>query len=206
MSSSGAESFERKCPFYRCDPGDFCCVNSELEPSECVQGKNGIDAATEPANTCPNRNAAVRRCHRGQRRRGSEDGLRLKCKELGSSTYVHWKLTYLLWRAYVATALDGYDSARAFACAIHKASYPGADPLALAFEDLCSRFDLYLSRMHAEGDRQRGLIILDESSHETTLQGMARNFTNTWNAVAGHKELRRYALICKFKGFETCAI
>ncbi|MCX8089721.1 MAG: DUF3800 domain-containing protein [Verrucomicrobiae bacterium] len=70
----------------------------------------------------------------------------------------------------------GYDSARAFACAVHKASFPGVDPLELAFEDLCSRFDRYLARLRAAGDRQRGLIILDESAHETTLQRMAREF------------------------------
>ncbi len=46
----------------------------------------------------------------------------------------------------------------------------------IAFEDLCSRFDMYLSRLRAGGDRQRGLLILDESSHETTLQRMAREF------------------------------
>lgn len=69
-----------------------------------------------------------------------------------------------------------YESAKSFACAIHKPSYPGADPVELAFEDLCSRFDLYLSRLRGEGDRQRGILILDESTHETTLQRMARDF------------------------------
>ena len=46
----------------------------------------------------------------------------------------------------------------------------------LAFEDLCSRFDRYLGRLRGEGERQRGLVILDESAHETTLQRMAREF------------------------------
>lgn len=69
-----------------------------------------------------------------------------------------------------------YDSARAFACAVHKASYPDKDPMELAFEDLCSRFDIYLRRLRSEGDRQCGLLILDESAHETTLQRMARDF------------------------------
>ena len=71
---------------------------------------------------------------------------------------------------------DSYETARAFACAIHKASFPLRDPMELAFEDLCSRFDLYLGRLRREGDRQRGLLILDESAHETSLQLMARNF------------------------------
>jgi hypothetical protein len=69
-----------------------------------------------------------------------------------------------------------YDTAKAFACVVHKRSYPGQDPLQLAFEDMCSRFDQYLSNLRGEGDRQRGLIILDRSAQETTLQNMARNF------------------------------
>lgn len=71
---------------------------------------------------------------------------------------------------------DSYGSARAFACAVHKDSFPGQDPMELAFEELYNRFDRYLGRLRAEGDRQRGLLILDESAHETTLQRMAREF------------------------------
>lgn len=71
---------------------------------------------------------------------------------------------------------QAHNSVRAFACAVHKDSYPDQDPVELAFEDLCSRFDLYLGRLRNEGDRQRGLLILDKSAYETTLQKMARNF------------------------------
>jgi hypothetical protein len=71
---------------------------------------------------------------------------------------------------------DSYESARVFACAVHKASFAGTDPVELAFEDICSRFNLYLRRNSHEGDRQRGLLILDESAHETSLQKMAQDF------------------------------
>jgi len=71
---------------------------------------------------------------------------------------------------------DSYDTARAFACAVKKLDFPGRDPMELAFEDLCSRFDRFLARLRQEGNRQRGLIILDESSYQTTLLGMAKNF------------------------------
>src|SRR5882762_9394671 len=54
-----------------------------------------------------------------------------------------------------------YDTAKAFACAIHKKSFAVPDPMALAFEDLCTRFDVYLGRLRASGDRQRGMLILD---------------------------------------------
>jgi len=67
-------------------------------------------------------------------------------------------------------------STHAFACAVHKASFPGADPMKIAFEDVCHRFDLQLKRMYAANDPQRGIIILDKSTHETTLQEMTRDF------------------------------
>ncbi len=72
---------------------------------------------------------------------------------------------------------DSREHTCAFACAVHKNSYPVADPMEMAFEDLCSRFDLYLKRLyHVNQDSQRGLIILDESAYETSLQKMAREF------------------------------
>ncbi|MCG6533886.1 MAG: DUF3800 domain-containing protein [Syntrophales bacterium LBB04] len=79
-------------------------------------------------------------------------------------------------KAVLNVFANSYDTCRAFACAVHKASYTHRDPVEMAFEDLCSRFDLFLQRIRAEGERHRGLIILDESSHETTLQDMARDF------------------------------
>ena len=39
-----------------------------------------------------------------------------------------------------------YQTSRAFGCAIHKDSYPNDDPVEMAFEDICSRFDLFLLR------------------------------------------------------------
>jgi hypothetical protein len=79
-------------------------------------------------------------------------------------------------KAVLGILRNSYDSARAFACAIHKPSFPNSDLMEVAFEDLCSRFDRYLNRLRGDGDRQRGLLILDESAHETTLQRMARDF------------------------------
>ena len=84
-----------------------------------------------------------------------------------------------------------YDTARAFACAIHKPTFPnpGNDYMGIAFEDLCSRFDMYLGRLYHSGDRQRGLLILDESSHETTLQRMAKDFRTLGTRWGGVRNL-----------------
>jgi hypothetical protein len=71
---------------------------------------------------------------------------------------------------------DSNAAVRTFACAVHKDSFRNSDAMETAFEDLCKRFDLFLDRRRNEGDRQKGLLILDESAHETALRKMARNF------------------------------
>ena len=87
---------------------------------------------------------------------------------------------------------QSYVSARAFACAVHKNSYPNQDPMEIAFEDLCSRFDKFLQRSRDEGDVQRGMIVLDDSAYETTLQVMAREFRRLgtrWDAIRNIAEV-----------------
>jgi Protein of unknown function (DUF3800) len=63
-----------------------------------------------------------------------------------------------------------------FAAAIHKAAVSPEDPMEFAFEHICNRFDRFLGRLHQGGNTQRGLIILDESSYETSLQQLAKDF------------------------------
>jgi len=65
---------------------------------------------------------------------------------------------------------------RLFGAAIHKAAISPEDPIEYAFEQLISRFDQFLGRLHKTGDTQRGIIILDKSSYETSLQTLAREF------------------------------
>lgn len=71
-----------------------------------------------------------------------------------------------------------HNTTAAFACAVHKESFPGQDPFLIAFEDLCSRFDLYLNRIFHDKNQanQKGMIILDESSYEQRLQRLALSF------------------------------
>jgi hypothetical protein len=68
------------------------------------------------------------------------------------------------------------NQVRLFGAAIHKLAISPDDPMEYAFEQICNRFDRYLGRLHNLGNTQRGLIILDESSYETSLQGLTRNF------------------------------
>jgi hypothetical protein len=46
-------------------------------------------------------------------------------------------------------------------------------PVEMAFEDLCKRFDLFLSRMKSLGDTQRWMIILDKTTRETSRRSSA---------------------------------
>jgi hypothetical protein len=69
-----------------------------------------------------------------------------------------------------------------FACAIHKRSFPADDPFMKAFEDLSSRFNMYLQRNPLLNDcGNKGLIILDRSSHENILQNLATTFREQGN-------------------------
>jgi hypothetical protein len=79
-------------------------------------------------------------------------------------------------RRVLAASREIGGSVSLFACAVEKASFPNDDPLELAFEDLCNRFDLQLKRLYAKGDPQRGMMILDKGSYETSLQRLARGF------------------------------
>ena len=74
------------------------------------------------------------------------------------------------------TLSDAHRSVRAFAVVVDKRAYQG-DPVEYAFEEICNRFDLFLSRLYRnEGDQQRGLVVMDESHYEQTLQGLAWQF------------------------------
>lgn len=64
-----------------------------------------------------------------------------------------------------------------FGCAVHKDSFPNHDPIELAFEDLCSRFDLFLKRLyHTSNEAHQGIIIFDKSTYETSLQLLSIKF------------------------------
>lgn len=70
--------------------------------------------------------------------------------------------------------IEASSQVRVFAAVIHKAAISPHDPMEYAFEQLCNRFDRFLGRLHRNGDTQRGLIILDDSSYETSLQDLAK--------------------------------
>ena len=57
-----------------------------------------------------------------------------------------------------------------FATVVEKSHVVPDDPYEVAFEDVVSRFDLMLSRLHHLGDTQRGLVIVAESNYRERLE------------------------------------
>ncbi len=80
-----------------------------------------------------------------------------------------------------------------FACAIHKNSYQNFDPMKIAFEDLCSRFDMYLNRRYHETNvSHKGIVIFDKSVYETSLQQLSMEFRQIgtrWREVRNIREV-----------------
>jgi hypothetical protein len=69
---------------------------------------------------------------------------------------------------------------RLFATVLEKKNWSGHDIAQVAFEQLSSRFDQYLGRLHKQKrDSQRGLILFDKSSTESRIQTLAREFKYT---------------------------
>jgi len=66
-------------------------------------------------------------------------------------------------------------------CAIHKPSFSGQDPVELAFEDLSSRFNMFIEHHPIGDNRQRGMIIIDKSTYELGLQKLAGDFRMSGN-------------------------
>lgn len=68
-------------------------------------------------------------------------------------------------------------SVRLFAIAVDKAAVSPRDPVELAFEEICNRFNLFLQRNYNRTqDNQKGLVVMDETKHELPLQALARTF------------------------------
>ena len=72
---------------------------------------------------------------------------------------------------------DSHWGVRAFAVAVDKHVESPNDPVEYAFEEICNRFNLFLSRVWSrESNQQRGLVVMDKSHYEEALQGLARRF------------------------------
>lgn len=82
---------------------------------------------------------------------------------------------------------------RLFGAVIRKSSLVGGDPVFHAFEQLSSRFDMFLQRLYSKyADPQRGIIVFDKSSTEQRIQTLAREFKykgHSWGTTQNYAEV-----------------
>jgi len=79
-----------------------------------------------------------------------------------------------------------------FACVVRKARIFPQNPVEMAFEQLASRFDYYLKRLHKQGNSQKGIMIFDKSSYETIIQKQANDFRmngHSWEVIRNLAEV-----------------
>lgn len=92
------------------------------------------------------------------------------------------------------TIISKNNSYRVFGVAINKASAArqGKDTVGMSFEQISSRFDQYLMRLHRKKDTQRGIIVFDKSREEGAIQALAsdfRRFGHTWGTIRNLAEV-----------------
>ena len=74
--------------------------------------------------------------------------------------------------------ISGTNQIRLFGAAIHKRSVGADDPMEFAFEVLANRFDRMLGRLYRSDPKnpQRGLMVLDDSTYESSFQTLSIQF------------------------------
>lgn len=79
---------------------------------------------------------------------------------------------------------------RLFGVVVEKAAVSGRDPVEYAFEQLCARFDQFLSRKWHDGKKHKGLLVFDKTTRETRLQQLTAQFR-----LSGHSwgQLKNFA-------------
>jgi len=81
---------------------------------------------------------------------------------------------------------------RIFASVVERSMIGSDDPVASCFEQISSRFDMFLKRCHQQGDSQRGIAIFDKSSTEKSIQNLARSFKydgHSWGRLQNFSEV-----------------
>ncbi|MCR9221347.1 MAG: DUF3800 domain-containing protein [Alphaproteobacteria bacterium] len=122
---------------------------------------------------------------------GRAEDIELHASEIYSGKQGVWKRLSRADRephlhAVVRLLADPNASIRLFAVAVEKTMISPRDPVELAFQEICNRFNLFLQRHHNRtGENQRGLIVMDKSRHERPIQTLARTF-RTSGATWGH--------------------
>jgi len=92
----------------------------------------------------------------------------------------------------LAVVAHSHPSNTLFGVAVKKAAVTPDDPVFLAFEHMCNRYDRYLLRLHRAGDTQRGIIVLDKAAYESEIQNLAADFRSIghrWGVIRNLAEV-----------------
>ena len=88
---------------------------------------------------------------------------------------------------------QAHRSVKAFGVVIDKHALRQGDTVERAFEEICNRFNLFLSRLHSSDDTpRRGLVVMDKASYEQPLQSLAVRFRREgtrWDALRNLAEV-----------------
>ncbi|MFC3692511.1 DUF3800 domain-containing protein [Chenggangzhangella methanolivorans] len=84
---------------------------------------------------------------------------------------------------------------KVYACVIEKKLLKPEDILATTFEEVACCFDDYLKSLYYKKDPQRGLVILDKSNYEQTIQTLSHVFKHVGHASG---KLRNFAEVPLF--------
>ncbi len=81
-----------------------------------------------------------------------------------------------------------------FATVIEKGHVAAKDPYEVAFEDIVSRFDLFLSRRYSNQDPQRGLVVVAESNYRERLESLGQRILRSGTRWSKTKNLAEIPL------------
>ncbi|RRA50529.1 DUF3800 domain-containing protein [Acidipila sp. EB88] len=91
---------------------------------------------------------------------------------------------------------DRQHRPRLIGAVLQKENHTGKEMSEVAFEQLSSRFDMYLTRLHLkQQDTHRGLMIFDECSTEKRIQTLAREFKHSGHTYG---KIRNFAEVPVF--------
>jgi hypothetical protein len=86
-----------------------------------------------------------------------------------------------------------------FAVAMNKLSFPASDPIQRTCEEIAGHFDAYLTSLEASGEKQRGLLIFDQTGQAKTLNALLRQYRTTGASFGRIKHLAEIPLFTDSK-------
>jgi len=89
-------------------------------------------------------------------------------------------------KSVLAVAANAAQPASLVACAIHKKSFAGQNPMEICFREVCCWFEDFLRNRHKEtATDERGMLVVDEHAMADSMRRIARDFRRDGYAKTG---------------------